>query len=105
MPGIRTLPNRAPYAPPRRLDQPPRYWGFTPRQFAWAMAGLTLIMASLLLLPQLGIPWDYTFPIALPAAFLCVVWPRRLRDRHWDEGDLIKIRLHRFRKRGRRYAV
>lgn len=93
------------YVPPRRLDQPPRYKGFSPREFLFTMGGIFFLVLSAGILPAFGIPWDFTMPVAMPLCLLCILWPRKLRDRHWEEGDLIRIRLRKLKTKGRRFAV
>lgn len=103
MPGSRGAHRH--YVPPRRLDQSPRYKGFSPREFLYAMGAVFVVLVSTVFLPMAHIPWDLTFPFALPIAFLVFIWPRKIRDRQWEEGQLIQIRLRKLRTKGRRFAV
>lgn len=95
------------YIPPRRIDQAPRYKGFTPRSFCYAAAALTLIAFATVFLPQFipVLSWDVTLPIVAPIALLTSIWPRKIRDRQWEEGELLAIALRRFRTRGRRFST
>jgi hypothetical protein len=45
--------------------------------------------------------WNLTLPYIAPVALFVAIWPRRIRDGKWTEGDLIRFRFARSRKRGR----
>jgi hypothetical protein len=49
--------------------------------------------------------WETTLPYVAPVALFVAIWPRKIRDRHWEEGELIAIRLRRLRTKGRRFSV
>ena len=93
------------YVPPRRLDQSPRYKGFSPREFMYTMVAVFVLVLSAFILPAFGIPWESTISVAMVVSFLIAIWPRKIRDAQWEEGQLIVIRLLRMKCKGRRFAA